>query len=231
MKIDNLNTNVLEYLNSFDEFKNEVVAFTSWDVFPSILSERRSGFPVYSGYDSIEENGDLDLHVFNKAQEKLINAKSHTMQDVLTFIAASEYIKANKPKVVFIGLGECDEDAHRGEYDSYLKYLNEGDKMIQQLWYYIQSTPEYKNKTTLIITTDHGRGKRKNKWTEHDVLVKGSADGWLAVMSPDTKPKGEMQLPQQLYQKQLASTISTFLEYNFTGNHPVAKAIDFNKVN
>ena len=83
------------------------------------------------------------------------------------------------------------------------------------------------NKTTLIITTDHGRGKRSSKWTEHDVLVRGSGDAWLAIIGPDTKPAGEMQLPQQLYQKQLASTISKFLGYNFTGNHPVAKSIDF----
>lgn len=224
---NNLNTSVLEYLNSFDEFKNEVVAFTSWNVFPSILNKERCGFPIYSGYDSIEENGNIDLHIFNKAQENLVKEKSGTRQDALTFIAATEYIKANKPRVAFIGLGECDEDGHRGAYDKYLQHLNEADKMIQQLWYFIQSTPEYKNKTTLIITTDHGRGKRKNKWREHDILVKGSGDTWLAVIGPDTKPEGEMQLPRQLYQKQLALTISKFLGYNFTGNHPVAKSIDF----
>ncbi len=224
---NNLNINVLEYLNSFDEFRNRVVAFTSWDIFPYILNRSRSRLPVNSGYDSVEENGNFDLHIFNKAQENLVKEKTGTRQDVLTFIAATEYIKINKPKVVFIGFGECDEDAHRGEYDKYLQHLNEADKMIQQLWYFIQSTPVYKNKTTLIITTDHGRGKRSKKWTEHDVLVKGSGDAWLAVIGPDTTPEGEMQLPQQLYQKQLASTISMFLGYNFTANHPVAKSIDF----
>ena len=224
---NNLNINVLEYLNSFDEFRNRVVAFTSWDIFPYILNKNRSGLKVYSGYDSVEENGNFDVHIFNKAQENLINEKTGTRQDILTFIAATEYIKVNKPKVVFIGLGECDEDAHNGLYDTYLQHLNEADKMIQQLWYFIQSTPEYKNTTTLIITTDHGRGKRGNKWREHDVLVKGSGDAWLAVMGPDTKPGGEMQLPRQLYQKQIASTIARFLGYNFTANHPVAKSIDF----
>ena len=228
---NNLNINVLEYLNSFDEFKNKVVSFTSWNIFPYILNSSRSGMPVYSGYDSINENGNFDLHIFNEAQQNLVKEKTGTRMDMLTFIAASEYIKANKPKVVFIGFGECDEDAHHGEYDKYLQHLNEADKMIQQLWYFIQSTPEYKNKTTLIITTDHGRGKRNNRWTDHDVLVRGSGDAWLAVIGPDTKPEGEMQLPQQLYQKQIASTISSFLGYNFTANHPVAKSINFKSPN
>jgi hypothetical protein len=227
---NNLNINVLEYLNSFDEFRNQVVAFTSWDIFPYILNKKRSGLKVNSGNDSVEENGSFDIHLFNKAQENLINEKTGIRQDFFTFIAATEYIKVNKPKIVFIGLGECDEDAHKGFYDKYLEHLNEADKMIQQLWYFIQSTPEYKNTTTLIITTDHGRGRRKDKWTEHDVLVRGSGDAWLAIIGPDIKPEGEMQLPQQLYQKQIASTIAMFLGYNFTANHPVAKAIDFKNV-
>jgi hypothetical protein len=226
---NNPNINVLEYLNSFDEFRNRVVAFTSWEIFPYILNKDRNGLKVHSGYDSVEENGNFDVYIFNKAQGNLINEKTATRQDILTFIAAAEYIKANKPKVVFIGLGECDEDAHNGLYDKYLEHLSEADKMIQQLWYFIRSTPEYKNTTTFIITTDHGRGKKGAKWREHDVLVKGSGDAWLAIIGPDTKPGGEMQLPQQLYQKQLASTIAMFLGYKFTANHPVAKSIDFKK--
>ena len=225
---ENLNINVLEYLNSFSEFKNKVVAFSSWDIFPYILNEKRSGFPVFSGYDSVDESGNFDLHIFNNAQKNLILEKTGTKQDALTFIAATEYIKANKPKVVFIGFGECDEDAHKGKYDKYLQHLNEAGNMIQQLWYFIQSTPEYKDKTTLIITTDHGRGKRK--WTDHDILVKGSGNAWLAIIGPDIKPEGEMQLPGKLYQKQLASTISKFLGYNFITNHAVAKSIDFEEL-
>ena len=227
---NNLNINVLGYLNTLDEFKNNVVAFTSWNIFPYILNKDRSELPVYSGYDSIKENGDADLHIFNNAQQNLIGQKTATRQDALTFIAASEYIKANKPKVVFIGFGECDEDAHKGRYDKYLQHLNDADQMIQQLWYYIQSTPEYKDKTTLLITTDHGRGKKVNTWTGHDILIKGSGDAWLAVIGPDTRPLGEIQIPQQLYQKQIAATISKFLGYDFTANHPVAKAIDFKTV-
>ena len=131
--------------------------------------------------------------------------------------------------MVFIGFGECDEDAHQGSYDKYLQHLNADDKMIQQLWYYIQSTPEYKDKTTLIITTDHGRGTRTNNWKDHDFFIKGSGDAWLAVIGPDTKAEGEIEIPGKFFQKQIAATISNFLGYNFIANHPVAKAINFQK--
>ena len=223
---ENLNINVLEYLNSIDAFKSKVVAFTSWNIFPYILNEKRSEIPVYSGYDSVDEQGNFDLHIFNQVQKNLVTSKTDTREDVLTFIAAKEYINAHKPRVVFIGFGECDEDAHKGRYDQYLQHLNEADQMIQQLWYFIQSTPEYRDKTDLIITTDHGRGKRN--WTGHDILIGGSADAWLAIIGPDVIPVGELQWPGKLFQKQLASTIAKLLGYTFKGNHPVAKAIDFN---
>ncbi|MEO7961834.1 MAG: hypothetical protein ABIR19_09810 [Ginsengibacter sp.] len=226
-KIDNVNINVLEFLNSFDEFKNRVVAFTSWNIFPYILNKSRSGFPLYSGYDSIDHDGNINIEMFNKLQEYINSEKTDTREDKLTFIAAFQYIKAHKPKVAFISLGESDEDAHAGQYDKYLQHLNEADNMIQALWYFIQSVPEYKDKTTILITTDHGRGRRSKKWTDHDIMVKGSGDAWLAIIGPDTVPGGEIQLPQKHYQKQIAATIANLLGYHFIANHPVAKPIDF----
>ncbi len=228
-RVENENINVLEYLNSLDEFRNNVVAFTSWNIFPYILSKDRNALPVYSGYDSVPANGDINLNIFDDLQQNFIDDKKDTRQDALTFIAASEYIKANKPKVVLIGFGECDEDAHHGEYDKYLEHLSEADKMIAQLWYYIQSTPEYENKTTLIITTDHGRGKKKKSWINHDALIKGSANAWLAVIGPGISPMGEMDVPGQIYQKQIAATVTKILGYDFVANHPVAKPIDFER--
>lgn len=225
--INNPNTNVLEYLNSLDEFKNKVVTFSSWNIFPYILNTSRNEMPVYSGYDPIKEDGDFNLHVFNKLQENknIITEKGDTRQDVLTFISASAFMKIHKPKILLLGFGECDEDAHAGKYDKYLQHLNEADKMIQQLWYFIQSTPGYKNNTALIITTDHGRGFKKTKWTSHDIFVNGSGHIWLAVIAPGLQPLGEVQQSQQIYQSQIAATISSLLGYDFKANHPVAQPI------
>jgi len=225
--VENLNSNVLAYLNSLEPFKNKVAAFASWNIFDYILNKRGGSMPVNSGYDTLRDDSDGDAHFFNEAQDKLVPKKTGTRDDALTFMAATEYIKANKPKVVLIGWGQCDEDAHQGRYDTYLQHLRDDDQMIQQLWYYIQSTAQYKDKTTLIITTDHGRGKKNNTWINHDSLVSGSGETWLAVIGPDTSPLGEIRVPQQLYQKQIAATIAALLGYHFTGNHPVAKSIDF----
>ncbi len=47
--------------------------------------------------------------------------------------------------------------------------------------------PDYKDKTTFIITCDHGRGDRiKDEWTSHGIEVEDSGATWIAVFGPDT---------------------------------------------
>ena len=97
--------------------------------------------------------------------------------------------------------------------------------MIAELWYYIQTDPFYKNNTTLIITTDHGRGKKPTSWYAHNLFVRGSGDVWQAMIGPGIEPLGEIKIPQQVYQKQIAATIANLLGKKFVSNHKVAAGI------
>jgi hypothetical protein len=208
-KYYNPNINVLEYLNAKPSFAGKVVAFTSWDVFPYILNEKRSGMLVNSGYESIKGMKlSPQQAVLNTVQEELVNEKTATRYDQLTFVAAKEYIIQHHPRVVYLGLGETDEFAHQGRYDLYLEQANKVDRMIAELWHLVQTTPGYKNTTTFIITTDHGRGSRSSKWTSHGELIRGSSQAWLAVIGAGIKPFGEIKDKQQLYQQQIAQTIA-----------------------
>jgi hypothetical protein len=64
-KFDNPNTNVLEFINKQKGFEGKVAAFTSWDVFPSIINSKRNGILVNSGIVNATENVN--------ATEKLLN--------------------------------------------------------------------------------------------------------------------------------------------------------------
>ena len=48
-KFYNPNTNVLEFINAQSAFSGKVAAFTSWDVFPYIINDKRSGVMVSGG--------------------------------------------------------------------------------------------------------------------------------------------------------------------------------------
>jgi hypothetical protein len=218
-KTNNPNINVLEYINSRPAFTGKVVAFTSWDVFPYILNEKRSGIPVNSGYENVSSKQLSSRHaLLNTVQEKIINDKRSTRYDELTFVAAKEYITQKHPKVVYLGLGETDEFAHQGRYDLYLEQANKVDRMIAELWHLVQTTPGYKNNSVFIITTDHGRGSKSSKWASHGEFIRGSSQTWMAVMGPGISPAGEIKEKQQLYQQQLAQTIAAFAGEDFTIN-------------
>ena len=221
----NPNTNILEYLNNEKEYQGKVVAFSSWYVFPFILNKERNGLPVNSGYEDIQtENSDTTFQLINKVQDNVVE-KTHTRYDWLTFLNAKEYIQQHHPKIVFIGLGETDEFAHEGHYDKYLQQAAAVDKMIGDLWYYVQTNSFYKNKTTFIITTDHGRGERSFNWNKHSLFTKGSAQTWLAMIGPGIKPLGEMKEEKQIYQKQIASTIASLLGQQFETEHKIGSPI------
>ena len=223
-KYYNPNINVLEYLDGKDQFKGKVVAFTSWDVFPYILNTKRNGLKVNSGYDNRYKTRETVAELVSKVEE-VVEEKVPTRNDQLTFISAKEYIKQYHPKVTYLGLGETDESAHDGRYDLYLQQANAADKMIAELWYWMQTTPGYKDNTTFIITTDHGRGMKTGKWTSHGSLIKGSSQVWLAVMGPGIQALGEIKENQQIYQKQLAQTIALLLGEKFESDQPVADAV------
>jgi hypothetical protein len=226
LPVENRSKNILEFLNTQEDYRGSVAAFSSWSIFPFILNEKRSNFPVNSGYEMLDESGDSTNAIINKVQQKVVN-KSNTRYDLLTFASAREYIEHNHPKVTFIGFGETDHYAHQDQYDLYLQKANQVDRFIAELWYYIQTDPFYKGNTTLIITTDHGRGKKAGTWHTHGLFTAGSGDTWLAIMGPHILPKGEMKVEQQLYQKQIAQTMASIAGVEFKADHPVEKSITF----
>lgn len=224
-KILNKNTNVLEFINKKDKYHNQVAAFTTWDVFPYILNKWRSGIYI---------NSDTDSLPYTTTRFKLIDDIESlsprpigVRPDVLTYIAAREYVKEMKPKVLYIAFDETDDLAHAGMYDLYLGSAYAEDRMIEDLWDYIQSTPEYADKTTLIITCDHGRGDNpKENWQHHGPKIPDAGQIWIAALGPDTKATGEMKNANTLYQQQLAATFAKLLDFTFTADHPVALPIE-----
>lgn len=223
----NPNENVFEYLNKMPEYKDKTVVFGSWDRFAGIFNEERSGLFVNDGFRDVPGKLNATQKLFNDLQHQM-PALFHEAErlDVATFNMAFEYMKVHKPRLLFLGLGDTDEFAHEGMYDYYLDAARHADEWIRQLWTYIQSTPGYANKTTLIITTDHGRGAAEGKrWKSHGAKVSGSNQIWIAMIGPSVKAVGESHEKIQLYQGQLAATIADILGKEFKASHSVMEKL------
>ncbi|MEI9912067.1 MAG: alkaline phosphatase family protein [Bacteroidota bacterium] len=223
-KVYNKNENVLEFINKQKGYKGKVAAFSTWDVFPYILNGPRSGIYV---------NADVDTLRFKTPALSLLNDMQFlttrpigVRPDVITYFAAREYLKEYKPKVLYIAFDETDDFAHAGMYDQYIGSAYAQDAMIADLWKLLQSLSQYKDKTTLLITCDHGRGdKLKSNWKHHGKNIEDAHEIWMAAIGPDTKPMGEMKTSMQLYQAQFAATMAALLGFDFKPLHPVKEAV------
>ena len=71
---------------------------------------------------------------------------------------ALEYMHAVKPRVLYVSFDETDDWAHDHRYDRVLDSIAEFDGFLERLWNQIESMKEYRGHTTLIVTSDHGRG-------------------------------------------------------------------------
>ncbi|PPK87378.1 type I phosphodiesterase/nucleotide pyrophosphatase [Neolewinella xylanilytica] len=217
-KIPNPNVTVLEWLNGKEELRGKVVAFGSWDVFDWIVNEERSGIPVNSGYNVAEEDLTEREAFINKLQEQAPRLWGGVRPDMLTHNFALEKLRKDHPRVAFISYGETDDFAHDGSYNRYLDAAHATDAMWRDLWEFLESDPQYAGKTTLLITTDHGRGDSPMaKWKDHGHDYPGSDAIWLAVIGPDTPNRGEMTGDHQLYQDQIATTLAALLGYDYPG--------------
>ncbi len=228
----NPNTNIFDFVNKQTGYKNKVAVFGAWNAFHRIFNSKKTGLHVVNAFDSIIDNKATSNEIFlNKMlQDSYKPFGEAECLDVFTHFAAKEYLQQKKPKLLYIAYGETDEWAHAGRYRDYLHAANQVDKWIKELWNFIQTNENYKNKTAIFITTDHGRGDvLKVQWTDHNSKILGANEIWFAVLGPNILPKGEVKMPQQLYQKQFAQTITQLLNINFECEHPVAEKINLNE--
>jgi hypothetical protein len=213
-KINNPNTTVLEKINNMPQFKGKVAAFGSWDVFPYIINEERSGIPVNAGFESAAGVSLSSNEIFlNELQKQIPSPFGSVRLDAFTSHYALEYMKREHPELVYISYGETDDFAHEGNYNAYLTSANNTDALIEQLWDYTQSDPFYKDNTVFLLSTDHGRGTQPiETWKHHGAEIAGADQVWFVVFGNNVSALGEVKTAEQLFSTQIAPTVLQVLD-------------------
>jgi hypothetical protein len=222
-KRPNPNVTVLEWLNRKPGFRGRVGAVGSWDLFPFILNARRSGLFVNAGWVPFDGPMPTESQVLlNRLMEQSPQTWEGSRDDAFTFQVALEYLRRDAPRVIYIALGDTDEHAHEGRYDRYLRAAHFADANLRRLWDELQSLPQYRDKTTMIVTTDHGRGDAPVEWKSHGTRVRGSEAIWIGIIGPDTPPLGERTHTELVTQGQVAATIAAVLGEDYGAEAPSA---------
>ena len=208
----NPNATVFDWLNARDPFAGRVEAFGTWSTFNDIFDRERATFPVHSGWDPpISPPRTGSDSTINRMYRTSYQEWHDVAWDALMQAAVLRDVRASKPRVLFVGYGETDEWAHAGRYDNVLSSAHAVDAFVAELWNTLQSMPEYRGSTTMIVTTDHGRGSRGREWRDHGEKVDGAEDIWIAVIGPDTPALGERTNAERVTQSQIAGTLAALL--------------------
>lgn len=221
--IPNRNVTVLEWLNARPTFAGRVAACVTWHVHPAILNVGRSRLPVWvstqnpSFVSRSPRFADIDRWMHD------VPIKSRDEHyDAFAFHAARETISVLRPRVLYVALGEPDTNAHRRRYDAYLESITRCDRFIRELWEHLQSLDEYRGRTTLLVTTDHGRGRTPQAWKDHNKNTPGSDETWLAALGPDIAARGERREHAPLLTAQIAATLAALVGEDFRAAYPAA---------
>lgn len=98
-------------------------------------------------------------------------------------------MSVHRPRVSFVNLGDVDAAGHSGDWTQYTSKIRIADSLIYYLWGRVQLSPDYKDRTALIITSDHGRHSDEyGGWDAHGDGCPGCRRIPLVCLGPDFAP-------------------------------------------
>ena len=201
--------------------REQVATFASWDVFNAIVEHTEGATTTNAGFESLPMP-DAETGLLNALQTDARAPWDDARQDVFTFRLAMRHLERARPRVLYLAFNDTDSWAHEGRYDRLLDAYVRSDRYLQELWTWLQGQPDYKGRTHLLITTDHGRGDSPKDWGNHGDEYPGAEHTWIAFVSPTMPQRGEWKGGEPLSTSQVAATIASWMGVDWNADHPNA---------
>jgi hypothetical protein len=213
---------VLEFLRGQAKLTaSQAVLFASWNVFNQIGEKTPNALTINAGFEAWE-SGDPEVRKLSALQFETPTPWDSVRHDAYTFRFAMDHLARHRPRVIYLALGETDDWAHDGRYDQVLEAYVRTDRYLQQLWTWLQSQSDYRGRTSILITTDHGRGSGLKEWRDHGAKVSGAGETWMAFVSPSMAQRGEWSAHPPLTTAQVAATLVTWMGFDWKAFDPAA---------
>lgn len=138
-----------------------------------------------------------------------VRFSAHQYDDAEALESVLEVMDAHRPHLMMVNFGQTDYMGHCLVWERYVKAIAQSDSLICRLWEAIQSHDHYQDKTTLIITNDHGR--HLEDWTDHGDDCEGCRHVMMMVLGPEVIP-GSRCL-QRISQIDIAPTVGWLMGF------------------
>lgn len=136
--------------------------------------------------------------------------------DTATLQAAITTLKEDKPGLMLLQFMGPDVNGHANNWEGYLAALQETDRLVYELWTFLQQDEHYKDKTTLLITNDHGRHATGDKdgFISHGDRCESCEHISLLALGPHIAP-GTV-VTEDFDQADIAPTIGALMGFSTT---------------
>lgn len=97
-------------------------------------------------------------------------------------------IEHHRPQFLFVYLADVDHAGHTGNWEAYTSAIQNADQVVNTLWTTLQADDFYKDKTTMLVTNDHGRHDNEHGgFTGHGCSCNGCQNIMFLAIGPDVK--------------------------------------------
>ncbi len=117
------------------------------------------------GYENygwqVHESGSKMDEALKKSLEKALldyfnDPRVPSSGDELTFFMAKEVMNRFAPSLMLVNFWDIDI-AHYGSYSLYLQAIERTDRLVWELWQFVQASSEYRGRTTMFVIPEVGR--------------------------------------------------------------------------
>jgi hypothetical protein len=115
------------------------------------------------------------------------HAKTLSSADELSIFVMRQLMKQFAPSLLWITLHDMDV-AHTGAYSLYIEGIRRTDRLCADIWAMIESDPEYKGRTSMLVLPDFGRDSDftpgGNGFQHHRTGDPLSRTTWMMALGP-----------------------------------------------
>ncbi|MBS1959314.1 MAG: hypothetical protein JST80_07585 [Bdellovibrionales bacterium] len=170
---------------------DRIAAFASWDGLNYVIESKprvlRSINGIMSGaVDTLSPELRAALDAINEQAKADRPEWKNAVKDDYTWTMGMEYFKAHRPQFLYISQLDTDEWAHAWKRKKYKAALRTARDRIADLRDQLATMGEYGADTSIVVTTDHGRG-RWPFFPGHGKGLKHSWSAWALVFPSENQ--------------------------------------------
>jgi hypothetical protein len=139
-----------------------------------------------------------------------VRTSASQYDDSIAWHNARSVLTAHHPNLMIVNFPATDESGHSCNWSTYVGAIHRADTLAASLWEVIQSDSLLRDKTTMIITNDHGR--HTNDFSGDGDGCEGCRHVMLLVLGPDTPAGGIDTSARKLVD--IALTVGKLLGFN-----------------